>query len=265
MAGGLTHSIGVLVKGHNALSGALMKAEHSLTSFRKTAEATALSVNSKLSSPDIDMGAVDKASSRLTSMGTPAMVAGGVVAAGLGVAVHSATKFNTAMAEVETLVDTSTTDMGALTSNVRSLSKEFGQMPVDTAKAMYTTISAGFGDAQDATVLLEGAMKLARGGITDTGTAVDGLTSIMNSYSMSADQVTGVSDRMFVAMKAGKTTIGNWAVRILGEDFPFGDAHVALRALLVAIGVLFLVLLWVEAAQLAGGVRSIPAGDGDSR
>ena len=51
-------------------------------------------------------------------------------------------------------------------------------------------------------------MKLARGGITDTGTAIDGLTSIMNSYGMSANQVSGVSDRMFVAMKAGKTTIG---------------------------------------------------------
>ncbi len=30
------------------------------------------------------------------------------------------------------------------------------------------------------------AMKLARGGITDTGTAIDGLTSIMNSYGMAA-------------------------------------------------------------------------------
>jgi len=240
VAGGLTHSIGVLVKGHNALSGALMKAEHSLTSFRKTAEATALSVNSKLSAPDIDTGAIDKASSRLTGMGTTAMIAGGVVAAGLGVATHSATKFNTAMAEVETLVDTSTTDMDALASNVRSLSKEFGQMPVDTAKAMYTTISAGFGDAQDATVLLEGAMKLARGGITDTGTAVDGLTSIMNSYGMAANQVTGVSDQMFVAMKAGKTTIGELSSS-LGKVTPLAaSAGISLDQLLAATSALTL-------------------------
>jgi len=39
----------VLVQGHNALSGALVKAESSLTAFRKTAEATALSINRKLS------------------------------------------------------------------------------------------------------------------------------------------------------------------------------------------------------------------------
>jgi len=240
LAGGLTHSIGVLVKGNNALSGALVKAEHSLTSFRKTAEATALSVNSKLSAPDIDTGAIDKASSRLTGMGTTAMIAGGVVAAGLGLATHSATKFNTAMAEVSTLVDTSTTDMDALASNVRSLSKEFGQMPVDTAKALYTTISAGFGDAQDATVMLEGAMKLARGGITDTETAIDGLTSIMNSYGMAADQVTGVSDQMFVAMKAGKTTIGELSSS-MGKVTPLAaSAGVGLDQLLAATSALTL-------------------------
>ena len=240
MAGGMSQTIGVLVKGHNALSGALMKAEGSLASFRKTAEATALSVNSKLSAPDIDTKAIDQASSRLTGMGTTAMIAGGVVAAGLGVAVHSATKFNTAMAEVSTLVDTSTTDMDALAGNVRSLSKEYGQMPVDTAKALYTTISAGFGDAQDATVMLEGAMKLARGGITDTETAIDGLTSIMNSYGMAADQVSGVSDQMFVAMKAGKTTIGELSSS-MGKVTPLAaSAGVGLDQLLAATSALTL-------------------------
>ena len=234
MASGMTHSIGVLVKGHNDLSASLTKAENSLTSFRKTAEATALSVNSKLKVPDLDTRGVDRASSRLSGMGTAAMVAGGVVAAGLGVAVQSATSFNTAMAEVATLVDTSTTDMGAMTDTVRSLSKEYGRMPVDTAKALYTTISAGFGDARDSTVMLEGALKLARGGLTDTETAIDGLTSIMNSYGMAADQVTGVSDQMFVAMKAGKTTIGELSSS-LGKVTPLASsAGVSLDQLLAA-------------------------------
>jgi TP901 family phage tail tape measure protein len=223
MAGGMSHTIGVLVKGHNALTASLTSAEHSLTSFRKTAEATALSVNSSLVPGDIDMSAVEQAKSRLTGLGTKAMVAGGLIAGGLGLAVHTATGFNVAMAEVSTLVDTATTDMGALTSQVRSLSKEYGQMPVDTAGALYTTISAGYGDAADATVMLEGAMKLARGGITDTGTAIDGLTSIMNSYGMSADQVSGVSDQMFVSMKAGKTTIGELSGS-LGKVTPLASA-----------------------------------------
>jgi TP901 family phage tail tape measure protein len=240
VAGGLTHSIGVLVKGHNALSGALVKAEHSLTAFRKTAEATALAVNSKLTPPDIDMGAVDKASSRLTGMGTTAMVAGGIVAAGLGVGVAAATKFNTAMAEVSTLVDTSTTDMDAMTSQVRDLSKEFGVMPVDTAKALYTTISAGFGDAKDATVLLEGAMKLSRGGLAELGGSIDGLTSIMNSYGIKAQGVGQVSDYMFVAMKAGKTTIAELSAS-MGKVTPLAaSAGVGLDQLMAATSALTL-------------------------
>jgi len=92
-----------------------------------------------------------------------------------------------------------------------------------------------------------------------------GLIYLWGGIAYAAKLLRGVDLALSMERPAGKTTIGNWAVRILGEDFPFGDAHVALRALLVAIGVLFLVLLWVEAAQLAGGVRSIPAGDGDSR
>ncbi len=240
MSGGLSHTIGVLVKGHNALTASLTKAEHSLTSFRKTAESTALSVNSSLIPGDIDMSAVDQATSHLTGLGTKAMIAGGIIAGGLGLAVHTATGFNAAMAEVSTLVDTATTDMGALTSQVRSLSKEYGQMPVDTAGALYTTISAGYGDAADATIMLEGAMKLARGGITDTGTAIDGLTSIMNSYGMAASQVSGVSDKMFVAMKAGKTTIGELSSS-LGKVTPLASsAGISLDEVLSATSALTL-------------------------
>jgi TP901 family phage tail tape measure protein len=237
---GTSHTIGVLVQGHNALSGALVKAESSLAAFRKTAEATALSINNKLSPADINTGAIDKASNKLSGMGTSAMIAGGVIAAGLGVGVAAATKFNTAMAEVSTLVDTSTVDMNAMSSQVQSLSKEFGVMPVDTAKAMYTTLSAGFTDAKDAAVLLEGAMKLSRGGLAELGGSIDGLTSIMNSYGIKAQGVGQVSDYMFVAMKQGKTTIGELSAN-LGKVTPLAaSAGVGLDELLAATSALTL-------------------------
>ncbi len=238
---GFANSIGILVSGFNSLSAPLVKAEASLLRFRGVAESVADSVNRRFGEPiDINMEAVNKASGVMTGVGTKAMIAGGLIAGGLGLAVHSAMGFNTAMAEVSTLVDISTTDMNALTSQVRELSKEYGQMPVDTAKALYTTISAGYGDAADATVMLGGAMKLARGGITDTGTAIDGLTSIMNSYGMAADQVTGVSDQMFVAMKAGKTTIGELSGS-LGKVTPLASAAgVGLDQLLSATSALTL-------------------------
>ncbi len=83
-------------------------------------------------------------------------------------------------------------------------------------------------------------MKLARGGLTDTETAIDGLTSIMNSYGMAADQVTGVSDQMFVAMKAGKTTIGELSSS-MGKVTPLAaSAGVGLDQLLAATSALTL-------------------------
>jgi hypothetical protein len=91
-----------------------------------------------------------------------------------------------------------------------------------------------------------------------------GLIYLWGGIAYTAKLLRGVDLALSMERPAGKTTIGDWAVRILGADFPFGEAHVALRALLVATGAAFLVLLWLEAAQLARGVRATPSGDGDS-
>jgi TP901 family phage tail tape measure protein len=257
MAFGISHTIGVLVRGQNMLTSSLLKAEHSLTKFRKTAHATSLSINKSFTPPDVDMSAVKEASGHLTGMGTKAILAGASMGIGLGIAVKRASDFNTAMTEVSTLVDTSTTDMGALSNEVRNLSREFGEMPVDTTKALYTTISAGFGDAAQATTLLTGAMKLARGGLASLDVSIDGLTSILNSYGMAADQVTYVSDRMFVAMKAGKTTIAELSSS-LGRVTPIASTvGVSIDEVLASVSAL--TLGGLQTAEATTAVRGILA------
>ncbi len=239
MSGGTSHTIGVLVQGHDDLTASLQRASAALDAFGRAAQDATNSVN-RLRAPDVDTSGIDATASKLTGIGTKAMVAGAAVGAGLGLGVQAATQFNTAMAEVSTLVDTSTVDMQAMSSQVQGLSKEFGVMPVDTAKALYTTISAGFGDAKDATVLLEGAMKLARGGLSDLGGSIDGLTSIMNSYGLKASDVGKVSDYMFVAMKAGKTTIAELSAS-MGKVTPLAaSAGVGLDQLMAATSALTL-------------------------
>jgi len=150
-------------------------------------------------------------------------VAGIALGAALTYAAVKAIGFEKAMVEVSTLVDTSTTDMQKLTQQVRELSIEYGSAPVDTAKALYTTISAGFGDAAQATILLNTSLKLAKGGMTDVNVATDGLTSIMNAYGLGAEHATDISDAMFVAMRDGKTTIAELASGI-GAVVPFAAA-----------------------------------------
>lgn len=132
---------------------------------------------------------------------------GAAAVTGLAVATKEAADFEKKMAEVSTLLD-DTSHMDAMTASVQKLSEKYGAAPADQAHALYQIISAGATDAAQAVQLLDAADKLSIGGVTDVTTAADGLTSVLNAY---GDQVKGaadVSDALFVAMKAGKTTIG---------------------------------------------------------
>jgi len=101
--------------------------------------------------------------------------------------------------------------MKALGDAVGDQSKAFGSMPTETAKGFYQAISAGASSVEQATEAMTAANKLAIGGVTDIETAVDGLTSSMNAYGGEAGSFTDISDSMFTAVKAGKTTIGELA------------------------------------------------------
>ena len=131
-------------------------------------------------------------------------IAGAAVAAGLVIATKAAIDFESAMSEVATL---GTGDINALSDSVKRLSVEFGQAPVDQAKALYQVISAGFSEAADSVEVLTVANKLAVGGLTTVSVAADGLTSTLNAYSLEASEAGRVSDIFFNTMKQGKTTI----------------------------------------------------------
>ncbi|RLD64257.1 MAG: phage tail tape measure protein, partial [Bacteroidetes bacterium] len=143
-------------------------------------------------------------------------------------------KFETAMGEVSTLVDTSIVDMDSLGKQVLDLSATYGAFPVDTAKALYTTISAGFTDVADANTILHASNKLAIGGVTDVNNALDGLTSTLNAWGLSSKESTNVSDAMFVAMKAGKLTVGELSANIGNVSAIASQAGVSYRELLSA-------------------------------
>ena len=166
------------------------------------------------------------------------------VVAGLRSATKAALDFGTAMAEVSTLLPDDR-QLGALTENARALALEFGKSPAAEAKSFYQIISAGAGSAAEATDILTAANKLAVGGITSVNIAADGLTSILNAYEGQIGTATDVSDALFVAMKAGKTTIGELSVS-LGLVAP----------LAAAVGVDFDELAGSLAALTKGGINT---------
>ena len=92
---------------------------------------------------------------------------------------QQANEFNTALAEVSTLLDNAAKEMPILEQNAKNLAATFGGSPTQQAQAFSQAISAGASNATDATAMLTAANKLALGGVTDVTTAVDGLTSIV--------------------------------------------------------------------------------------
>lgn len=145
----------------------------------------------------------DEATKALKSMRVAAAGATAALAA-IGGAAVAAANFEKAMAEVATLSPDIHKNFKQISNDVLELSGRLGQDAVDSTKALYQAISAGV-PADNAISFLEVATKAAIAGVTDTETAVDGLTTVLNAFGMSTEDVTKVSDVMFKTVKAGKT------------------------------------------------------------
>lgn len=133
-------------------------------------------------------------------------------------ATKSALEFETAMAEVSTIVDTSQVDMSTLTSQVDNLSRTMGVDAVKSAKGMYQAISAGV-DATKSIGFLEQATKLAVAGIAEVPDTVDLLTTAINAYGLEVEDAEVVSDLFFKTVEKGKTTIPELASS-MGQVIP---------------------------------------------
>ena len=163
--------------------------------------------------------------------------------------IAAAAKFEKSMAEISTLLSGDVeSSMEVLNESVRELAKEFGGDVTTQAQALYSVISAGASDAAEATEIMTVANKLAIGGVTDVATAADGLTSALNAYGAGADEATAYSDAMFVAMKQGKTTIGELSAG-LGQVAPLASQ----------VGVSFDEMLAATSAITTAGVKTSEA------
>jgi len=143
--------------------------------------------------------------------------------AAAGASIRLARDFNAALAETSTLIEGTPEQLEAVTKAARGMSKEFGSTATAQVKAFYQALSAGADGVAGATALLDQANKLAIGGVTDVTTGVDALTTAMNAYGADVLSAADASDAMFVAMRAGKTTIGELAGN-LGQIVPIASA-----------------------------------------
>jgi len=137
------------------------------------------------------------------------------------------------------------------------MAREFGGSATDQVKAFYQAISAGADGVEGATQLLDQANKLAIGGITDVTTGVDALTTAMNAYGPDVLSAAEASDAMFVAMRAGKTTIGELSGS-LGQIVPIASsAGVSFDE--VTAGIAALTTQGLSTASATTGLRQVLA------
>lgn len=113
-------------------------------------------------------------------------------------------QFQQSMKEVATLSSGINGSLADFMNQVINITKEVPVAANEAAKALYQIVSAGH-DGADGMKILEVSAKAAIGGVTDTATAADAITTILNAYKMNAGEAENVSNQLFTTVKLGKT------------------------------------------------------------
>lgn len=134
-----------------------------------------------------------------------------------------AMEFEDAMAKLSTIADMTEKPLGELQTEIMDLSDQTGISATEIANNVYDAISAGQ-KTGDAVSFVSNATKLAKAGFTDSASSLDILTTAMNAYEMSADEVTKVSDLLIQTQNLGKTTVGQLSSS-MGKVIPTAKAN----------------------------------------
>ena len=116
-------------------------------------------------------------------------------------------EFRKNMLEVATISTQVSDDMTGFMNQVMDITREIPIKAPEAARALYEIVSAGH-DGADGMKILEVSARSAIGGLTETATAADAITTILNAYNLSAEKASSVSDQLFTTVRLGKTTFG---------------------------------------------------------
>lgn len=150
-----------------------------------------------------------------------------VAAAGIGKMLQSTftggTAFESAMAKVGTIADTTKVPLESLSSQVLQVSGDMHNGANEIAEAAYQAISAGQ-DTGNAVAFAGQASMLATAGFTSSASAVDILTTALNAYGKGADEAGHVSDVLLTTQNLGKTSVDELAGS-MGRVIPLAAAY----------------------------------------
>ena len=120
-------------------------------------------------------------------------------------AFESSQAYQTSMFEIQTISKATQQDFEGMSAAIQDVGLDVPQTSDELAKAFYQIASAGYDGSQGIDLLTISA-KAAVAGITDTETAADGLTTIMNAWKLPMSEAENVTDQLFNTVRLGKTT-----------------------------------------------------------
>lgn len=118
----------------------------------------------------------------------------------------AAAKFETAMSNVATLVDTSVESIDEMWKQLLDISTRVPKSVEELTSALYDVRSAGI-TAENAMSVLEQSARLATAGLGTTKEAVNLMTSAFNTFASQWYTAEVIASSFFLAVKNGKTTI----------------------------------------------------------
>ncbi len=121
--------------------------------------------------------------------------------------------FEMAMKEVSTISSAVRADFKGISDEIINMAAHSPDDAIQLANAYYQIVSAGY-DGAKGLELLRVSSQAATAGITDTKTAADGITTVLNAWGKSFDQAESVADAMFKTVEKGKTTFPELASNI---------------------------------------------------
>jgi len=186
--------------------------------------------------------AMGKLKTGLASVGLAiggAMVAFQALSRAVGVLTVDFGAFEKGLTNVLTLMDSGTIEQfqGEMKDGMLNIISQYGFAIDDVSKAMFDSVSAGV-DAGNSVEFMNAASELALGGVTDLSTAVDGMTSVMNAYGLSASDANQIASAFFTGQKFGKTTVEELSNSIGGVIPHAKRAGVSYQELISAMSVL---------------------------
>lgn len=144
--------------------------------------------------------------------------------------VQAAQKYETALAKVNTIADTTKVPLDKISQEVMALSNKTGVAANALAEDVYNAISAGQ-KTGDAVNFVSYSTKLAKAGFAETSQTLDVLTTILNAYGDKVGTVSDVSDMLIQIQNKGKVSVGELS-SVMGKIIPTANAsNVALEQL----------------------------------